>query len=167
MNETRKKPSPPAPNPAPGRTITPSSSIRRSANGRLATPSGKAIQRYIVACGTSHENPADRKADTAASRRSLKIATLDGTNSFQLSIAATPAAWIPMYVPVSTNVFTFDSAADISGFATAQPQRQPVMLYVFESEWNSIATSRAPSISKMLGGTYPSKASSEYALSYT
>src|SRR5215207_4910964 len=74
---------------------------------------------------------------------------------------------MPMYVPVSTNVFTFDSAEEISGFATDQPQRHPVMLYVFESEWNSIATSRAPSISKMLGGTYPSNASSEYALSYT
>ena len=47
MNETRTKPSPPAPKPAPGSTITPSSSIRRSANGRLGTPSGSAIQRYI------------------------------------------------------------------------------------------------------------------------
>ena len=55
--------------------------------------------------------------------------------------------------PVSTNDFTFASAPTISGRATAQPQRQPVMLYVFDSEWNSIATSRAPSISKMLGGT--------------
>src|SRR5215217_8576561 len=82
-------------------------------------------------------------------------------------MAATPAAWIPMNVPVSMNVFTLASAAEISGLATDQPQRHPVMLYVFESEWNSIATSRAPSISKMLGGTYPSNASSEYALSYT
>jgi hypothetical protein len=54
---------------------------------------------------------------------------------------------------VSTNDFTFESVSAISGRATAQPERQPVMLYVFESEWNSIATSRAPSISKMLGGT--------------
>ena len=58
-----------------------------------------------------------------------------------------------MYVPVSTNVLTLASAAEISGFATDQPQRHPVMLYVFEREWNSIAISRAPSISKMLGGT--------------
>ena len=72
-----------------------------------------------------------------------------------------------MYCPVSVNAFTLASAVAISGFATAQPQRQPVMLYVFDSEWNSIATSRAPSISKMLGGTYPSKPISEYALSYT
>src|SRR5215213_4647022 len=134
MNDTRKKPSPPAPKPAPGSTITPSSSISRSANGRLGTPSGNAIQRYIVASGTSQENPAERNAATAASRRSLKIATFGGTNSFQLWIAATPAAWMPMNVPVSMNVFTFASAAEISGFATDQPQRQPVMLYVFDSE---------------------------------
>ena len=58
-----------------------------------------------------------------------------------------------MNCPVSTNDFTFASVLAISGRATAQPQRQPVMLYVLDSEWNSIATSRAPSISKMLGGT--------------
>ena len=58
-----------------------------------------------------------------------------------------------MNCPVSVNDFTFVSTDEISGDATAQPQRQPVMLYVFDSEWNSIATSRAPSISKMLGGT--------------
>ena len=58
-----------------------------------------------------------------------------------------------MNCPVSANDFTFEQRARDLRRATAQPQRQPVMLYVFESEWNSIATSRAPSISKMLGGT--------------
>src|SRR3989337_1762066 len=72
-----------------------------------------------------------------------------------------------MNVPVSMNDFTFASAPTISCRPQAHPQRQPVMLYVLDIEWNSIATSRAPSISKMLGGTYPSYASSEYALSYT
>jgi hypothetical protein len=66
-----------------------------------------------------------------------------------------------MNVPVSMNDFTFPSAPTNSCFPQAQPQRHPVMLYVFDIEWNSIAISRAPSISKMLGGTYPSYASSE------
>ena len=60
---------------------------------------------------------------------------------------------MPMYAPVSTNDFTRVSTEQIALLATAQPHRQPVMLYVLLSEWNSIATSRAPSISKMDGGT--------------
>jgi hypothetical protein len=72
-----------------------------------------------------------------------------------------------MNAPVSTNDFTAASVLAISRRATAHPHRQPVMLYVLDREWNSIATSRAPSISKMLGARYPSKVSSEYALSYT
>ena len=58
-----------------------------------------------------------------------------------------------MNCPVSTNDLTFASAPAISGRATAHPHSHPVMLYVFEREWNSMATSRAPSISKMIGGT--------------
>ena len=50
------------------------------------------IQRYIVACGTSHGKPASRNAFTAASRRSLKTATLPRNELSQLSSAATPAA---------------------------------------------------------------------------
>ncbi len=38
------------------------------------------------------------------------------------------------------------------GFPTAQPMRQPVMLKDLEREWNSMATSIAPAISKMLCG---------------
>src|ERR1700681_2205335 len=72
-----------------------------------------------------------------------------------------------MKVPVSTKDFTFASAPTYSCLPQAHPQRQPVMLYVLDIEWNSIAMSRAPSISKMLGGTYPSYDSSEEALSYT
>src|SRR5215207_2521967 len=153
MNEMRKNPSPPAPNDDPDITTTPCSSSSRSANVADAIPSGSLIHRYIVARGTSHSKPAARNDDTAASRRAWKIATFCGTNSAQLASAATPAAWIAMNCPVSTNDFTLSSVLAISGFATAQPQRQPVMLYVLLSEGNSIATSRAPSIWKMLGGT--------------
>ena len=153
MKEIRKNPSPPAPNDDPAITTTPCSSSSRSANIAEGMPSGSLIHRYIVARGTSHSKPAARNDDTLASRRSLKIATFFGTNSPQLSKAATPAAWIAMNWPVSTNDLTFSSALATSGRATAQPQRQPVMLYVLDSEWNSIATSRAPSTWKMLGGT--------------
>ena len=52
-----------------------------------------------------------------------------------------------------------------SRFPTAHPSRHPVMQKLFESEWNSTATSRAPGISKMLGATYPSKVISQYGLS--
>ena len=48
------------------------------------------------------------------------------------------------------------SPATSSAFPTAKPTRQPVMLNVFESEWNSIATSLAPGTSRMLGGRSPS-----------
>jgi len=66
--------------------------------------------------------------------------------------AATPAACTAMNAPVSTKLLIFASGA-ASGFrAAAQPIRHPVMLYVLDSEWNSMATSPAPSISKMLGG---------------
>jgi hypothetical protein len=39
-----------------------------------------------------------------------------------------------MNAPVSVNDFTLVSTDEISGDATDQPQRQPVMLYVFDSE---------------------------------
>src|SRR5581483_139761 len=45
MNEMRKNPSPPAPKPEPGITITPSSCISLSANAALGTCEGKGIQR--------------------------------------------------------------------------------------------------------------------------
>src|SRR5204863_667916 len=128
MNEMRKKPSPPAPNDEPDITTTPCSSSNRSVNVADAIPSGSLIHRYIVARGTSHSKPAARNEDTAASRRAWKIATFFGTNSAQLSSAAAPAAWIAMNCPVSTNDFTLSSVLATSGFATAQPQRQPVML---------------------------------------
>src|SRR6185437_1742357 len=154
------------PNDEPGSTTTPSSFSNRSANAPLGTPAGSGSQRYIVARGVSHVKPAARNASTAASRRSANVRTLSGTKRSQASSAAAPAACTAMNVPVSRNDFTLASTLAISGRSTAHPQRQPVMLYVLDSEWNSIATSRAPSISKMLGGRYPSYASSEYALSY-
>jgi hypothetical protein len=132
--------------------MTPSCSSARRANSSDGSPFGTGIQRYIVALGGGDVEAAPRKAATIASRRRWKVATLPGTHSSQPSSAATPAAWMPRYCPVSTNVFTFASAPTISGLPTAQPRRHPVMLYVFESEWNSIATSRAPSSSSTLRG---------------
>ena len=44
---------------------------------------------------------------------------------------------------------------------TAKPIRQPVIEKLLESEKNSIATSSAPGISKMLGARYPSKTMSQ------
>jgi hypothetical protein len=38
----------------------------------------------------------------------------------------------------------------------AHPQRNPVILYDMDIQWNSIAMKREPSISKMIGGTYQS-----------
>src|SRR4029079_18936967 len=138
MNEILKNPSQPCPNAEPGMTTTPCSSRTLSANVALGRSSGNAIQRYMVARGTSHWNPAARKEFTAASRRSLKILRLFGTNSAWLSSAATPAAWTDMTWPGSVNDLILDSTLGNCERPTAQPQRQPVMLYVFESEWNSI-----------------------------
>ena len=53
-----------------------------------------------------------------------------------------------MNVPVSMNDFTFASAPTNSALPHAQPQRQPVMLYVFESEKISMPTSSAPGVSR-------------------
>ena len=53
---------------------------------------------------------------------------------------------------MSAKLFTRASAAISGAPPAAQPTRHPVMLYVFDSEWNSIVTSRAPSISRMEGG---------------
>src|SRR6185295_1406148 len=155
MNETRKNPSPPGPKSEPGRTTTPSSCSRRSPNTALGMFLGSGHHRYMVAFGLVTGNPADENASTAASRRLLNSATFVGIQSTHSSSAVAAAAWIAMNVPVSMKDFTFASAPMNSAFPHAQPQRQPVMLYVFDIEWNSIATSRAPGISKMLGGTYP------------
>ena len=54
--------------------------------------------------------------------------------------------------PVSTKVFTLARAPTSSASPAAHPSRHPVMLYVLENEWNSMATSRAPSISRIEGG---------------
>ena len=90
MNETRKNPSPPAPNALPGRTITPSSSISRSANCALGMPSGNGIQRYIVAFGDSQSKPDSLNAATAASRRSRNVARLPGRNDTIVGVALNP-----------------------------------------------------------------------------
>src|SRR6266550_1514750 len=68
MKDTRKNPSPPAPNAEPGMMTTPSSSKSRSAKSPLGTSSGNRTQRYIVARGISQTKPALRKDRTAASR---------------------------------------------------------------------------------------------------
>jgi len=68
------------------------------------------------------------------------------------SSAAIPAAWTAVKTPESMFDLTFKSAWMTSGLPTAKPTLQPVMLQVFDSEWNSIAISRAPGISKMLSG---------------
>ena len=59
-------------------------------------------------------------------------------------------------MPESTFVFTTPSMRMASALPTANPMRQPVMLYVFDSDPNSTATSFAPGTSRMLGATYPS-----------
>ena len=87
-----------------------------------------------------------------------------GTGFIEWSLpfgCATPAAWIPRYWPVSRNVLTLVSAEMSSSPPTAQPIRHPVMLYVFDNEWNSSVTGRAPSNSSALRGRYPSNAISE------
>ena len=76
----------------------------------------------------------DPDALTAASRRSANVARFLGTKMSQFSSAAIPAAWMAMNCPVSTKLFTLASADAISGRGTAQPQRHPVMLKVFDSE---------------------------------
>ena len=43
--------------------------------------------------------------------------------------------------------------ATVAAGPATQPTRQPVMLYVFESEWNSTTHSSAPSTSSALGAT--------------
>ena len=51
-------------------------------------------------------------------------------------------------------------------FPTINPMRNPANENDLENEPSSIATSFAPSISRMLGATKPSNVTSEYALSY-
>ncbi len=53
--------------------------------------------------------------------------------------------------PVSIQLFTLDNTPISSAFPAAHPMRQPVIPNVFDSEWNSIATSRAPDSSSTLG----------------
>ena len=67
-NDTRKNPSPPFPNDEPGSTITPSSSIRNSANSALVMCSGSWIHRYIVLSRRTEQFC--RKGSTAALRLS-------------------------------------------------------------------------------------------------
>ena len=62
---------------------------------------------------------------------------------------------------MSTYDLTLVSAPISSGRPTAKPIRHPVIEKLFESEKNSMATSRAPGISKMLGARYPSKVRSQ------
>ena len=56
-------------------------------------------------------------------------------------------------MPESTFVFTTPSMRMASAFPTANPMRQPVMLYVLESDPNSTAMSLAPGTCRMLGAT--------------
>ena len=72
-------------------------------------------------------------------------------------MAASCTGW---KTPESTLDFTCARVATSSGQPTAMAIRQPVMLKVFDSEWNSMATSFAPSTWRMLGARYPSKPSS-------
>jgi hypothetical protein len=129
--------------------------------GVQTAPAGTATQRYMVARGASTSNPAARSDSTAASRRRWNTATFSGTHFSQLSSAPIPPAWTARKTPVSMKLFTLESRATSAAFPTAHPRRQPVMLYVLESEWNSRATSRAPGSSRTLGGRYPSNATSE------
>src|SRR3989442_8085437 len=48
-----------------------------------------------------------------------------------------------------------------SDLPTAQPSRQPVMQKLFDSEWNSTATSMAPGTSKIDGATRSEEHTSE------
>ena len=56
-------------------------------------------------------------------------------------------------MPESMFVFSFHSAWIISALPTAAPTRQPVMLYVFESENISTPASVAPGACRKLGAT--------------
>jgi len=64
-------------------------------------------------------------------------------------------------------VRTAYNASITSEFPTAKPIREPAMLNVLESEWNSTATFIAPGTSRTLGATKPSKVISLYARSDT
>ena len=135
-------------------TTTPSSSNSRSAKSALGTSPGRGIHKYMVARGDSQANPAARKAATAASRRALKVGNVARHKRFIALERRDPGRLDRHELPgVGERLHLASAPTRSPARATAQPQRQPVMLYVFDSEWNSIATSRAPSISKMLGGT--------------
>ncbi len=68
------------------------------------------------------------------------------------SSAAIAIRWIACGMPESRFDFTRISASIIVAFPAAMPMRQPVMLYDFESEWNSMPTSRAPLAWRKLTG---------------
>ena len=82
-----------------------------------------------------------------------------------IDVGAGDADFPPPRVAVAALTQAIQDPAMSSRFPTAHPSRHPVMQKLFESEWNSTATSRAPGISKMLGATYPSKVISQYGLS--
>ncbi len=77
--------------------------------------------------------------------------------SSPLVSAAIPAPCTAWNTPLSTFVLTFPMPATSSGFPTANPIRQPVMLYVLDREWNSMHLFFAPGSSRMLIGLFPSK----------
>ena len=64
-----------------------------------------------------------------------------------------PISWFACDRPESMFDLTRINAFTISGLPTAIPTRQPVMFAVFDSEWNSMAMSIAPSAWSTLGAT--------------
>ena len=68
---------------------------------------------------------------------------------FSASIAAHWTAW---KIPESMLVFSWPISPTRSARPHTQPIRQPVMLKVFESEWNSRPISFAPGISNRVSG---------------
>ena len=83
---------------------------------------------------------------------------VDRARDQELVRVAAQAAWTPRNAPVSMKLFTFARIPTRAASPTAHPILHPVMLNVLEKEWNSRLTSLPPSISRMLGGRYPSKA---------
>src|SRR3990172_7066157 len=117
--------------------------MSRVAKLRESSPPGTGAQTKKVPLGTSTSHPSCLSPATTIFRRASYVRRYRSARSWGPVRAAIPAictAWKP---PESTLVLTAPRRATAARFPTQKPSRQPVMEYVFESEWNSTPTSRA------------------------
>src|SRR5690606_40626784 len=100
-----------------------------------------------------HEHPSTSSIRSAAAFRSAYILFRESNQASPLLFNASVAACCkPRNIPESMLLFTFNTASMYAFFPAPHPSRQPAILWDLDSEFNSSATSSAPSIESRLIG---------------